>query len=254
MAEEDVGTLRRVGDIGVGITQAMYGGVKALTDLFGANNPLSQAIGNQQELLSEALSAQAQGNLQRMQEISDEAKDKGTFDQLVAGLKAFGAAPVETMSQAFGSAIPIIAGGALANLTKIGLTGTGLTTGQAVGTQATLGAGIGAGMVKGQIYEVVKEELIKEGVDERVAEERAMEAQSYGGQNLDQILLAAGLGAGAALGPFESVLTKLVIGQPVKQASQNIVRNMVRAGLVEARPRGGSGSSRTSSPEPSTPA
>jgi hypothetical protein len=46
MAEEDVGTLRRVGDIGVGITQAMYGGVKALTDLFGANNPLSQAIGN----------------------------------------------------------------------------------------------------------------------------------------------------------------------------------------------------------------
>jgi DNA repair protein RadC len=236
MAEEDVGTLRRVGDIGVGITQAMYGGVKALTDLFGANNPLSQAIGNQQELLSEALSAQAQGNLQRMQEISDEAKDKGTFDQLVAGLKAFGAAPVETMSQAFGSAIPIIAGGALANLTKIGLTGAGLTTGQAVGTQATLGAGIGAGMVKGQIYEVVKEELIKEGVDERVAEERAMEAQSYGGQNLDQILLAAGLGAGAALGPFESVLTKLVIGQPVKQASQNIVRNMVRAGLVEAVP------------------
>ena len=236
MAEEDVGTLRRVGDIGVGITQAIYGGVKALTDLFGANNPLSQAIGNQQELLSEALSAQAQGNLQRMQEISDEAKDKGTFDQLVAGLKAFGAAPVETMSQAFGSAIPIIAGGALANLTKIGLTGAGLTTGQAVGTQATLGAGIGAGMVKGQIYEVVKEELIKEGVDERVAEERAMEAQSYGGQNLDQILLAAGLGAGAALGPFESVLTKLVIGQPVKQASQNIVRNMVRAGLVEAVP------------------
>jgi len=171
-----------------------------------------------------------------MAEITKEAEDKGTLDQLLAGLKAIGAAPTETISQAFGTAIPVIAGSAIANLTKMGLMGTGLTTAQAAGTQAAIGAGMGAGMIKGQIYETVKEELLAANVPENIAEERAVKAQEYGGQNLDQILLGAGLGAAAALGPLESVLTKLTIGQPVKQASQNIVRNMVQSGLVEAAP------------------
>jgi len=236
LAEAASPDLRRVADIGIGITQGIYTGVRGITDLFGADNPVSQVLNTSQEALSRLLSAQAEGNLQRMAEISKEAEDKGTLDQLFAGLKAIGAAPTETISQAFGTVIPLIAGGAIANLAKMGITGTGLTAGQTVGTQAAIGAGMGAGMAKGQIYEVVKEELIKEGVDERVAEERAMEAQSYGGQNLDQILLAGGLGAAASIGPLEKILTKLVIGQPIKQASQNIVRNMVQSGLVEAVP------------------
>ena len=181
-------------DIPVGVAKGAVTGIRFLADAFGADNPVSKTLIGAENYLADLYSAGAKQDQQEIARILKEAEDKGVLDQVVAGLKAFTVAPVDLLSQALGTAAPTVVAGVLGTAARLGVTGVRTI-------QAGTGATMGAGMAKSNIYTAVKEELEKAGVDPAVAEEKARLAQEYGGQNIDQIILSAGLGAAASIGP-----------------------------------------------------
>jgi len=229
--EEESGFLRQVADVPVGVSKGAVQGVRMIADAFGANNAVSSALRGAEDYLGGLMSAQAKNDQQEIARIMKEAEDKGMLDQVVAGVKAFAVAPVDLISQAFGTVGVTVAGGLAANVARLATAGRALTAGGMRATQAGIGTGMGAGAVKGEIYETVKQELQAAGVPEELAEERAQTAQSYGGENLDQILLGAGLGAVAASTGAERILSK--IGGPTAARS---IGQIAGAGVAEAVP------------------
>jgi len=242
------GLLRQAADIPVGLAKGAAQGVRSFTDILGADNPVSQSIRGVEGYLGNLMSAQAKKDQAEIARIMQDAEDKGVLDQVMAGVKAFSVAPVDMTVQALGTMAPVIVGGLAANTAKLAATGIragvagarGLTAGQMAATQAGIGAGMGAGVVKGTIYDEVKNELISQGLSEDAAHEQAVKAQEYGGKNLDQILLGAGLGAAAATTGAEKIiggiLTKTGVG-----ASKSRIGNALKAGVTEAFPEAAQG-------------
>ena len=206
---EDQSILRSVADVplqfGTGIAQ----GVRAITDSFGADNAVSQNIRGVEDYLSGLLSAQAKQDQQEVARIFQEAEGQGLGSQLAAGLRAVAVSPVDFLAQGLGTAVPTIAGGLAGAALKGGTLAARAATAARVGTG--LGAVSGTGIVKSTIYDEVKRELEAAGVDEETAEERAKLAQEYGGENLDQILLGAGLGGLAAGTGLEKVFASRIL-------------------------------------------
>jgi hypothetical protein len=193
------GFLRQALDIPVNVASGVISGLKGVSDIFGAGNPLSQELGTYQEFYQNSLSPEAVADQQKIAGIMAEAKDKGLLAQVGAGARAFAVAPLDTLAQAAGSMAPIIATGAAGEALGLGVKGVQVA-------QGALGASMGAGNIKGSIYQNTKDLLLQSGKNEAEAEAAAQEAQSYGGKNLDQILLGAGLGAADALTGVESIL------------------------------------------------
>lgn len=241
--QEESGILRQAADVPVGIAKGVTSGVRMLSDIFGANNPVSQALQGAEGYLNDLMSAQARNDQQEIARIMKDAEDKGVLDQVKAGVQAFATAPVDLLSQAAGTAIPIIAGGLAGSVAKL--------SSRVVG--GALGAGMGTGVVKGTIYEETKQALKDAGVSEDQAEARAQLAQSYGGKNLDQILLGTALGGLTAVYGVEpaaiGAITRKILGKEgaeamaqesakelAKQASKSVVRRAVETGAEEAIP------------------
>jgi hypothetical protein len=210
---EPDGFLRQAADIPVGVAMGAARGVRAISDVFGAENPLSRSIQGVEQYLDGLLSAQAKEDQQEIGRIMQEAEDKGLGDQVRAALKAFTVAPVDLMSQALGTAIPAIAGGLYANALKYGARGVGAVTGG-------IGAAMGTGIVKGEIYEAVKDGLADSGLSEEAIEATAQQAQSYGGENLDQIALGGLLGFVAARTGLETALIPKLTGDISKKLAK----------------------------------
>jgi hypothetical protein len=229
--QEESGFFRQAADLPVGVAKGAVQGIRMVADAFGANNPVSSALRGAENYLGDLMSAQSKNDQQEIARIMKEAEDKGMLDQVVAGVKAFAVAPLDLMSQAFGTVGVTVAGGLAANVARLAATGKVLTAGGMRATQAGIGAGMGAGVAKGEIYEAVKQELKESDVPEEIAEERAQIAQSYGGQNLDQILLSAGLGAVASATGAERILSKIGGPTGVKTVGQ-----IAGAGAAEAAP------------------
>jgi DNA-binding protein H-NS len=227
-APETSTTRRVLGDVPVGVARGGVAGIRMIADLFGADNPASQALKDSEEYLAGLMSAQAQNNEQEMARLLKEAEDKGALESVKLGFQALAAAPVEIMSQVFGSAIPTILTGAAGALAKLGTFGVRTL-------QAGTGTAMGVGLAKGNIYEVVKEELTNAGIDEKVAEERAKAAQNYTGENWDQIIFSGLLGGAAALGPLERIFARLPAISP-QVAAKNIFARSAAAGVAEAAP------------------
>jgi DNA-binding protein H-NS len=227
-APETSTTRRVLGDVPVGVARGGVAGIRMIADLFGADNPASQALKDSEEYLAGLMSAQAQNNEQEMARLLKEAEDKGALESVKLGFQALAAAPVEIMSQVFGSAIPTILTGAAGALAKLGTFGVRTL-------QAGTGTAMGVGLAKGNIYEVVKEELTNAGIDEKVAEERAKAAQNYTGENWDQIIFSGLLGGAAALGPLERIFARLPAISP-QVAAKNIFARSAVAGVAEAAP------------------
>jgi len=206
---EDQSVFRQVADVplqfGTGIAQ----GVRAITDSFGADNAASQNIRGVEDYLSGLLSAQAKQDQQEVARIFQEAEGQGLGSQLAAGLRAVAVSPVDFLAQGLGTAVPTIAGGLAGAALKGGTLAARAATAARVGTG--IGAVSGTGIVKSTIYDEVKRELEAAGVDEETAEERAKLAQEYGGENLDQILLGAGLGGLAAGTGLEKVFASRIL-------------------------------------------
>jgi hypothetical protein len=228
--QEESGFFRQTLDVPIGIVKGAASGVRALSDIFGANNPVSRAISGTEDYLDSLLSAQARNDQQEIARIMKEAEDKGLGAQVAAGVKAFATAPVDFLSQALGSAVPIVAGGLAASVARLGALGVGaVTTG--------LGAGTGAGIVKGSIYDAVKGALTEAGESPEVAEARAQAAQSYGGENWGQILTGTALGGLAGRTGVEKLLLDRFGKQEVaEQAAKGVGRRAAEGAVTEAVP------------------
>lgn len=237
-------TMRAVGDLATQFGTGAVSGVRMMTDMFGADNRVSQGLRSAEEALGGLLSAQAVGDQKKVSAIMQEAEGKGWVDQIALGLKAAGVAPGALLAQAAGTSIPTLAaaalvpGGAAALATRMGATAIGAArVGSVAGTGAAgaIGAAQGAGNIKGTIYEDVKKELSKDpNLTPEQVEARAVEAQSFAGPNAGQIALGGALGVAAGTTGMEKAVAGLRNG--VTKAPAGIVGRMAGGGVAEAVP------------------
>lgn len=226
-------TMRAVGDLATQFGTGAVSGVRMMTDMFGADNRVSQGLRSAEEALGGLLSAQALGDQRKISEIMKEAEGKGWGDQVLAGLKAAGVAPGALLAQAAGTSIPTLAtalipgAGPAAVATRMGAAGA-------------MGAAQGAGNIKGVIYEDVKKKLSKDpSLTPDQIEARAVEAQSFAGPNSGQIALGGALGMAAGTTGMEKVVSGLRNG--VTKTPAGLAGRMVGGGAAEAVPEFGQG-------------
>jgi hypothetical protein len=199
---EDQSMLRQVADVPLKVGAGIVTGVRMVADAFGADSSVSKTLRGVEDEIAALYSAQSKKDSKEIARIMKEAEDKGVLDQVIAGAKAMSVAPVDILANALGTSAPAIAAGVLTTLTggaPIIATAAGLGT----------GAMMGAGTVKSSIYDATKQVLSeKTKMTPEQIEAAAVKAQEYGGKNLDQILLGAGLGAVGARTGAEPVLAR----------------------------------------------
>jgi hypothetical protein len=237
--KEESGFLRQVADVPLSVGRGALTGVRLVADAFGAGSGLSETIKGAEGYLAGLMSAQAKNDEKEVARIMKDAEDKGMGEQVKAAFQAFATAPVDLISQGLGTAAPAI----------VGLLGGKVLGAGALGARAIgmgVGAGMGAGTAKSAIYEATKEELLKAGLPEAQAEERAQLAQSYGGKNLDQILLSTGLGAFASGTGLESsiknILFKAGAQDVAKKGALQTAKTLTGKTAMEAVPEVAQGS------------
>ena len=225
--------LREVADIPLKVGAGAITGIRMVADAFGADSAVSKNLKGVEDYIAALYSAQSKQDSQEIARIMKDAEDKGVLSQVVAAGKAFSVAPVDLLANALGTAAPAIAAAV----------GTTLTGGvPLVATAATLGTGavMGAGTIKGSIYEATKEVLSeKTKMSPEQIEKAAVEAQNYGGKNLDQILIGAGIGAFAASSGAElAIARQLSKGIAVTAAQKEAVKLATKEAAADAARRG----------------
>lgn len=220
---EDTGFLREALDVPVLVGKGATQMVRMGTEAFGADNPVAQSLMGIEDYLGSLISAGSRNQQEEIAQIFEDAEGKGVKENVMAGLKALTVAPVDTLAQFGGSAIPFVAANVL--------------TGGAASVPLALGATAGLGLTKGTIFDSVEQEYIQAGVDPETAKEIATEAQAYMGENIDQIALGGALGAVAARFGLERGLTQLVTGNVAKSvALPTGMRAIVGGALAESIP------------------
>ena len=232
-APQGSGFWRQSLDLPVSALGGVVTGLKGMSDVFGANNPVSRELASYQQFYNDALSPEAQADQQEVARIMQEAQDKGVWEQIKAGGRAFAVAPLDTTAQSLGTMAPIVATGLAGRAVGLGAKGVQIA-------QAAAGAGMQMGSVKDDIYQNTKQFLMQQGKSEEDADKVALEAQSYRGQNLDQILIGAGLGAADALLGVEKILGN-TISKTGEKATGGIILKALKAGVEEAVPEGAQG-------------
>jgi hypothetical protein len=226
----DQSFLREVADVPLKLAGGVTTGVRLIADAFGADSDVSKNLRGAEEWISKLYSAQSKQDSQEVQSIMQAAEDQGVGDQVIAGLKAFTVAPIDMVVNALGTSAPAIVAGLLSIVSA------------PVGAAAVLGAGalMGAGTIKGAIYDATKEILSEQGgISPEQIEAAAIKAQEYGGENLDQILLGAGVGAIAGrTGAETSIirqLSKSILGRAAAtEAGEVTAEAAARAAAVAA--------------------
>lgn len=223
-----VGVARRGADLANQYALGVNNAVKGLTDLLGPENPASEFLESNIQWYQSYLSATATKNQEEISRLFNEAEDKGVIGQLVAAGKAFGTAPADFIAGGMGSLSVFMAGGASARIAGAGAKGI-------AAVQSSLGAGIQVGIVKNEIYEGVKEELSDQGVTSAEAEKLAREAQSYGGKNLDQLIVAGGIGVADGLFGANRIvrraLTRSGLGASASRVSSVLATGITGGGI-----------------------
>lgn len=210
-------------------------GTRFLTDVFGADNPISQKLSGVEDFIDDLLSAQAKRDQQEVARIMQQAEDKGLGEQIMAGLQAMSVAPVDLIANAFGTSAPVLIGGLLGSAAGA----------PAIAVGTGLGVLTGVGVTKDAIYDAVYQELVSAGVPESEAETAAKEAQAYGGENLDNIGLGGFLGGLAArfglektvLGNIGRNLAQDIPEEAIEEAARRgVIAEASRAAIAEAIP------------------
>ena len=187
-------TLRAVG-------QGALGGIKSLTDVFGAGNTASNILEAGANKLQEGMTAGRKAEMAAQAKRMKEAEASGDVKkEAYTALENFLEAPVQATAQGVGSLLPFAA-------TSVAGTAAKLLPGTIKVIQTMMGAGMGAGSVKGSIYDAVYQQNITEGRSPEVANRQAQEAQNYVGKNAEQIALGTAFGAAAARTGAEKLLT-----------------------------------------------
>lgn len=216
---EDQSILREVADVPLKIAGGAVTGVRMVADAFGAGSDLSKTLRGAEDYVAALYSAQSKQDSQEIASIMKDAEDKGVVDQVLAAVKAFSVAPVDTIANALGTAAPAVAAGIA---TTLGAAPVVVGTGVGLG----VGALMGAGTVKSAIYEATKEVLTEQAshLSPEQIETAAVRAQEYDGENLDQILIGAGVGAIAArTGAEPQLIRQIAKGISTRAAQKEAV-------------------------------
>lgn len=227
---EQSGVLRRyVGDTTASVAKGAVQGVRMLTDIAGADNAASTGLRSVEDFIGGLQSAEAKKDQQEIARILKEAEGKGVLDQVVAGVRAFGVAPLQTMAQAAGTSLPTIAAALIPGAGPAAVAAR-------VAAPLAVGAVQGAGSVKASIYDDVKQRALQEGRTHEEAEQLAVQAQSYAGENGGQIALGAGLGAWAGKSGLEGAAHRLAHGssKAVPGMAARVATGAVAEGIPEA--------------------
>ena len=211
-------------DTAIALGQGVIGSAKSLTDVFGAENTASQALGNVSKTLGEQISPERQAEMQRRAKLQEEASKSGDISKEInTFLAGVTEAPVQALAQGLGSIVPYVGTGVLGAVAKLGAPViTALNT--------VLGAAQGAGSIKGSLYDNVKQELEKIGMKPEEAAAKASKAQEYLGENFLDIAGGAVLGGVGARFGVENLLQK----GAAEKLSSYIVPRVAGAALSEA--------------------
>jgi hypothetical protein len=217
-------------DTALGFGQGVIGAGKSLTDVFGADNAASEALGKGQKYLGEQMTPGRQAEIAARQEKIKAAEGTGFLNEVGAELGAIKDAPIQSTVQALGSVVPYVATSVVGAAAKFLP-----TTIRIINT--IVGAAQGAGSVKGSIYDTVYTELVNKGMSEPKAKEQAALAQSYNSKNALDIAAGSALGAAGARFGVEEALVK----DPAKTLSAKFLPRVGKAALAEAPMEGAQG-------------
>ena len=171
LPDTDTSFFRSVADVPLKAVEGTLMGTRMISDAFGADNVVSQALEGAEEQVGSLMSAQSKRDQQEIARIMAEAEDKGAGAQISAGLTAFKEAPIDFAMSALGTSVPMLAAGVAA---------------YAVGAPAAIASGVGvlaaaiqgAGVTKDAVHDAVYESYVEAGVSPEEAEKVASEAQS----------------------------------------------------------------------------
>jgi hypothetical protein len=229
-------TREKVADSAIALGTGLIGGVKMLTDVGGADNSFSQALGDAQKSLDAKTSDERQyERRQRQKQIKDAELYGSAWDEVVANAGAFADAPLDSTLSALGSAAPAL----LASFLPGGQAGVAV---RLIGAGA-VGAAQGVGVVKGSIYDRVEQGLQQAGYDQDTARKVAAGAQAYDGENGGLIAANGAMGALAAMtgtGPaVAKYLSRAGAVPSVARSWRGAVGDVALGTVKEAVPEGG---------------
>jgi hypothetical protein len=218
-----------VGDTLRALGSGVVGAGKSLTDVFGADNFASEALGDVQKSIQAGYSPERAAEMARRQAIEKQASESDSLTQEIgAFLGGVAEAPLQSLAQGLGSIVPYIGTGVVGAIAKLGRPAL-------LALNTVVGTAQGAGTIKGSIYDNVKDELIKSGMDEAEAKAKAKEAQSYLGENFLDIAAGAGLGAAAARFGVESLVGRKIAGETAEEiGKKGFARRVGEAAIAEA--------------------
>lgn len=193
--------------------QGFTSSVQSLTNVAGADNKVSRALGNTTSAMERLQTPYRQAEKANRQRLINEAEQSGSLlKEIGANLGAFAEAPIDTTVNALGSAAPTLAAAVL-------------TGGTSVPAQiaarvlpGVVGAAQGVGAVKGSIYDAVSNQALPGETPEQT-EARAAAAQAYDSPNAPQIALGGALGVLAGTTGIESVAGRLTGRAATKAAA-----------------------------------
>ena len=79
---------RQLADIPLGVAKGAVAGTRMLSDVFGAENVVSQKLQTAEAYLQDLMSAQSKKDAEEVSRIMKEAQDKGVLDQVLPKRKA----------------------------------------------------------------------------------------------------------------------------------------------------------------------
>ena len=205
-------------DVPLNVAQGALMGTEMLTNVAGADNVASRTLGEWQDVLGGMMSEQSKLDKAEISRIMSEAEGTGAWNEIKAAAEAFGVAPIDFVSNALGTTLPVIAATAVS--------GGGILPAAAVGTAT------GIGTAKGAIYDATKQEMLNQGLSEEQANQIATDAQSYGGKNLDEILISGGFGALAGSTGVEASVSRILQGLG-KGGAATVIKGAAGEGLGE---------------------
>lgn len=224
-----------VGDLAKAFGVGATGSTKALTDVAGADNVVSAALGKGVESLQQSMTPERRAEMERQAARMKAAEESGSFlEEVKAGALNVAEAPLQSAAQAIGSFVPYL----LSTPVGIGmrLTGASKLAIEAVAKQApkVIGTAQGAGAVKSSIYDGVLQAEMEAGVDPELAKQKAEAAQSYFGGNIEQILLGAGLGLAAGSKGVEEFFSKAGRAGAPQGIGRRVAESVFKESVPEA--------------------
>lgn len=221
------GLIAPVADIPLSVAEGLSGTVKSISDVFGADNAVSDAADYVSKAAAALKSAGSRQDAEIARKIQADAEGKGVWEEVKAAARAFAYAPLENIASVAGSAIPFIAAGVA----------TGGTGAVPLATMAGLGTASGVGTIKGAVYDAVYEEFVKSGASEKDAEAAAEQAQEYGGKNMDQIALGGAFGALASATGFAPQIARTIGANAAKNVAAKVAaREAAEVGVRRSVP------------------